>query len=487
MLARLKSLLSDTMIYGLFNIVGRFLAFLIYPFYSNYLAQGVIGDISNIFAIIAFLNIIYSFGLESAFFRFYKNDDPEYSKVVFTQCLGGILIVSGLASLAIYLSAERIAPAMTSFGDPVAVVRMAAFIPFFDAMILVPYALLRMTRQAMKFALTRFLLIVIYVVMNLWLVIAMRMGIEGVFLANLISSVSGAVIFAGLIIKHLKFRLDKDLLKKLLRFGIPTIPASLAAIILQVADKPILKSLAGSAELGIYSINYKLGIPMMMMVTIFEYAWKPFYLNYYKEEGSGGMFARVLTYFTMACAGLFLAVSLFIDYIVRIPSLGGPFINPKFWEGLGIVPIILAGYYFNGMFNNFAAGIQISKRTEFFPIAVGAAAAVNIGMNFALIPVFGYVAAAWATLVAYLVSAGVLYIFSRKLYEIKYEWKRIGIIIAATMLVYFGSQIVTSGMTLWPAFFVKIAFLIVFFILLKIMKFFTAGEIARIKKIFRRG
>jgi O-antigen/teichoic acid export membrane protein len=312
------------------------------------------------------------------------------------------------------------------------------------------------------------------------------MGIEGVFLANIISSAVGLIIFARLIISHLNFSFDKGLLRQLLRFGIPTIPASLAAIILQVADKPIIKSIAGSAQLGIYSMNYKLGIPMMMVVTVFEYAWKPFYLNNYKEDGAKELFSRVFTYFTMACAGIFLVISLFIDYIVRIPSIGGPFINPRFWEGLGIVPIILAGYYFHGAFNNFAASIQISKRTEYFPLAVGIAAIVNIGMNILLIPVIGYWAAAWATLAAYAISALVIYFFSRRLFKIEYEWKRVVTIIASTAIVYFGAKTAVSGFDMFAAFFIKIAFLILFLLLLRVFKFFTTGEIRRLRKIIGR-
>ena len=171
--------------------------------------------------------------------------------------------------------------------------------------------------------------------------------------------------------------------------------------------------------------------------------------------------------------------------LVKIPFIGGRLINPDYWIGIGIVPIILAGYYFNGVFSNFAAGCHITKRTELLPIAVGISAAVNIILNFLLIPVIGIWGGAWSTFIAYFISAVILYFLSYRIYPLKYEWKRLAIIIASAFIAYWAGIKLSSGFDSLSSSLIKLGFFAAFFLMLIFSGFLTKGELTGIKTILR--
>ena len=226
---------------------------------------------------------------------------------------------------------------------------------------------------------------------------------------------------------------------------------------------------------------------MMIFVTIFEYAWKPFYLSNHQEENAKVLYSRIFTYFTLICALIFLTVSLFIPYVIKLPGIGGKyFINPEYWEGIGIIPIVLAAYFFNGVFTNISAGFLITKETKYLPMVVGFAAIVNIAANFLLIPYFGYFGAAWATFIAYFLSAILIYRISLKIYPVNYEWKKVGTIAATTLVIFVLDKISMSLFDGSVEFFIKILLTAIFLYSLKYFNFFDKDETVIIKRLFKR-
>jgi O-antigen/teichoic acid export membrane protein len=263
------------------------------------------------------------------------------------------------------------------------------------------------------------------------------MHTEGVVLAGAVSSAVTFLIFIPSV--RAVFSAPGGfiaLIKPMLKYGLPTVPASLSSIIVQVADRPVLLMLTSSATVGMYQTNFRLALPLMMFVTVFEYAWKPFYLTHRDDADAKETFARVLTLFTVACGVIFLATSFFMPYVVRLPFVGGRFINPNFWPGLHIIPIIMLAYFFNGVFINVAAGLHISMKTIWLPVATGAAALLNIAATFLLVPRIDYVGAAWAKVVAYIGSVLVLFYFAQRIYPIKYNFKHVGIAVVTCGLLY---------------------------------------------------
>jgi O-antigen/teichoic acid export membrane protein len=486
MKSRIKSLASDTLIYGVSTIVGRFLTFLLTPIYSNYLNGAEYGDAIYIFSFVAFVNIIYSFGMDTAYMRFFDKNDNEYSKKVFTMAYLTIAVISGFITIIVIIFADLIAPALTDLKSGPEIVKIAALIPFLDAVMFVPYAFLRMTRRPMRFALTKLALIFIAVASNAVFVVILRWQALGIFYSQFMANIVGALIFIPMIVSHFNWKLDWKLMKQMLRYGIPTIPATLSSLILQIADRPILKILSSSESVAMYTINHRLGIPIMLFVSVFEYAWKPFYLSHHEDADAKDLFSRIFTYFTLACAIIFLITGFFIEFIVRMPFIGGKFINPAYWSGIGIIPVILGGYFLNGWYNNFAAGFHIQKKTDYLPISIGAAALTNIALNFILVPIFDYWGAAYAMLGAYAVAAVILFSFLRKVYPVKYEFIKVLIIIVVMLVIYFATIWLSGYLNIWASFSIRIFSMAVFIITLRMFGFFSNEEIKKIISIFRK-
>lgn len=491
MLEKLKILLNESIIYGLFFILGRFLTFLLTPLYTNYLSVVEFADITNIFSYIAFLNIFYAIGFDSAYFRFYDKDDKQKSRDVFSTSYIAIFIVT--FSLTIFFSFfyEPIANFICDSPNRNTLVFYALLIPFFDVISYVPFLYLRITNQAKVFTIIRLVNIFITIVLTYIFIIQHHLGALGVVYSHLIASFLSFATTFYILFKNFQFNFDFVLFKEMLKYSIPTIPAQLSGVMLNLGDKPIVKALTNSESVSVYNANYRLGLPMMLLVLAFDYAWKPFYLTHYKDKEANKLFARVLTYITILASAIFLIVSFYIQEIVSLPFLGGKLINPIYWSGLFIVPIILAGYYFNGMYNIFAAGINISKETKYLSYSIIIAASYNLIGNLVLVKYFGYPAAAWNTLISYLISAIAVYYFSQKVYPITYEWRRILLLIFATFFVfavyelsqtYFSEIFASSTYKHLLRFFLFCLFLYLLFSL----KFLNKEELRVIKRILKR-
>jgi len=372
-----------------------------------------------------------------------------------------IALIGIVSTIVILFSADGIAnwiPDLAGNGD---LIRAIALIPLFDALTNVPYNLLRMQRRAKRFAVLRVLNVAINVCLNIILVAFLKMGLMGIVIAGITSSFLAVLGVMPIIMQWLRIKFDAELSKEMMRFGIPTMPSAFSGMMLQVADRPIMTSIAGADMTGLYQANYRLGIPMMMLVAVFEFAYKPFYLSHHEDEDSPQLFARIFTYFMIIACAVYLFISLFIKDIVQLSFGGISLIHESYWQGLGIIPIILAAYIWNGIATNMALGMHVSKKTVWLPIATGIAAVVNIILTFVLVPILGIYGGAWATFIAYAVSAMILWYISSQLYPIPYEWSRLlGTAIVTVMLFGIASFFETSG---WMNLFIVSSFPVILF------------------------
>jgi O-antigen/teichoic acid export membrane protein len=279
-------------------------------------------------------------------------------------------------------------------------------------------------------------MVIITVGLNLLLVMVFEMGITGVLISSVLGPLIIGLTFIPDLIRNITKKVDWKKWKEILKYSAPTVPASLSVIALQFIDQPVITAVLGPEALAVYGTNYKLALPMMMFVTMFEYAWKPFYLNRYKDDNAIEMFKTVLNYYVATCGFIFLVVSGFIPYIVKMRIGDEYFIDPGYWSGIYIIPIIMGGYFFNGLFNQFSMGVNIQKATKYLPIAVGSAALVNLFGNILLLEHYGIDAAAWLTLISYAIAATIIYYFSRKVFPIDYNWKKIFLLVVSVLLIY---------------------------------------------------
>lgn len=463
----LKQLGKETAIYGISTILSRFLNFLLVPFFTNIFTQAEYGIITNVYAYIAFLNIIYLYGMDSAYLKFSASKEFGSEKETFSSAFNSVFLSSFIFSLIIIILQNPLAKLFGINENQMVIVYFISGTLFFDSISNIIFARLRFHNKALKFAGIKTFNIIVNVTLNVILIYFLKFRSEGVFIANFSASFLTFIFLGNELFKSYTFTLRKELLKGLVKFGLPFVPAGIASIITQVIDRPILLALTDASTVGIYQANYKLGIFMMLYVSMFQYAWQPFYLKKSEQENAKKLFAKVFTYFTLIGSIIFLVLSLYIEEIVKIRILGFYLVGKDFWGGINIVPVVLLGYLFNGFYINFVAGLQIQKKTHFMPLVSGLGAIVNVFTNLLLIPLFGMLGAAYATLLAYLAMAVYQYFLSQKFYKIDYEWNniiKISLILIFVFTLYFIIKINFTDYTTS----LKIVIILLYILLLKI-------------------
>lgn len=481
----LRRLASDTVVYGVSTILQRFLTFLLTPLYSNHLTPSELGEVTAVFSVIAFVNIAYSLGMEPAFMRFHSNRNEGESSAAYANAVRTVVVLGSVMTLLTFVCAEQVAASrfLALGAEGGILVRWACFIPLFDALVLIPFARLRMQQRPKRFAVLRLVSVVANVILNVVLLKWFSLGVHGVILAGVISSLVVVLLMSPDILQGLRTKAEVSVWRNMVRFGLPTVPASLSTILVQVADRPLLLMMAGSATVGLFQTNFRLALPMMMMVTVFEYAWKPFYLNHRDEDGASVLFARVLTLFTVACGCVFLLTALLMPSVVAIPVGGGTFINERYWQGLSVVPITLLAFYLNGVFTNLAAGFHIAKRTGIFPIAMGLAAAINVIGTLVLVQPFGLDGAAWAKVAAYGASVAVLVVKLPSVYEIHYKWSHVAIAVVLAAAIYAAGLSLPRG---WPVVAAGLVAPFLYVLLLMPLGVLNRSLLATIPRLIRR-
>lgn len=436
MLDKIFRLGKDAAIYGLSSIVGRFLNFLLVPFYTNYLLTSEYGVVANMYAYIAFVFVLYGYGMEAAYMRFVSSLELGDKKQNFSAPFFSLAVTSLVFSALIHVTASTLSGWIGIDSSKAYLVQYAGWVIFFDTLSIVPFAFLRMENKAKVFAGLRVLHILISIIFNIIFIVGFRMKAEGVLIANLLASGLTFLVLLKFAIPQLTLNFPKQLYKELLKFGFPYIPAGLAGIAIQVIDRPILKLLTDDSTVGIYQANYRLGVLMMLVVGMFDYAWRPFFLQHAKDQDAKELFAKAFTYFVAFMLLILVSVSLFIKDLIRIRLFGKYFIHPDYWGGVAIVPIVLLAYVFTGAYVNFVVGVYLEKKTKYLPYATGAGGLVNVLVNFLLIPKYGLMGAAYATLLSYIVMAVGIYFASQKFYYVKYEWNKIARLALAAGVVF---------------------------------------------------
>ncbi len=481
MFDKLKELSKDTAIYGISTMVGRFLNFLLVPFYTNVFTTDEYGVFTYIYTILAFLNIVYIYGMDASFLKYSSLAEAEKKKEVFSTPFLFVLVTSLSFSFLFYSFRYDVGSLLDIPNIHRDLLDYVILILLFDSIALIPFSNLRLQRKATKFAVIKIVNILINLSLNLYLILVLNMGIQAVFISNLAASIFSFVALLPDILKLFNFTINLETLKTMLKFGLPYLPANIASMMVQMIDVPILREMTNDSTVGIYRANYKLGIFMMLFVSMFQYAWQPFFLNNAKEKNAKEIFAKVLTLFLVVASVIWLFVSLFIDNLASIEIFNGrTIIGKEFLGGISIVPIVLFAYIFHGMFVNFTAGIYIEEKTKYFPYVTISGAIINVVVNLLLIPVYGYMGAALATLASYLVMAVYLFYFSQKFYRIDYEYGKVfsilGLIVATLILYYY---LLSMGQV---AIMIKIIIAVLFILFIFALKIVRFSEVNALLK-----
>lgn len=474
MIEKIKELTKDTALYGISTIVGRFLNFILVPFYTNVFSPSEFGIQSYIYAFLAFINIVYIYGMDASFMKYATVEDAEKKKVFSTGYVF-VSITTIIFSLLLLISHNWIA-GQADLSNYSNILFYVIGILFLDTATLIPFSELRLERKASKFASIKIANIVINVTLNLILILGYDLGIEAIFISNLVASAFSFIALLPTIIDKLEFHIEKTILKKMLFFGITYLPASMAAMIVQMIDVPIIRELTNESTLGIYRANYKLGIFMMLFVSMFHYAWQPFFLTNAKEDNAKKIFSKVLTLFLIFASFMWVSLSLFIDDFASFEILNGrTIIGKDYLSGTFIVPVILFAYIFHGLYINFIAGIYLEEKTKYLPLVTGIGAVLNIVSNIILVPQIGIMGGAVSTLLSYIVMAVGIFIVSQKFYKIDYEYDIIVKVISIIFIIsgiyyylYYTSEI---------DFVIKISLFTLYFVLIISLKVIKISDL----------
>ena len=452
-MAQLKSLAKDTVIYGLSSIVGRFLNYLLTPLYTHQLAanSGEYGIVTEMYSYTALMLVLLTFGMETTFFRFI-NKHEEYNPMhVYSTTLIAVASV-GVVFVAIVLAClSGIASFLDYTAHPEYIAVMAVCVAV-DAFLCIPFAYLRYQRKAVKFASLKLFNIALSIVLNLLFFYFLPLWVEGfeirvgnVFYINLFCT----LILLPLLSRELRgfpWVFDKRLMRKMWQYAWPILLLGIAGILNQTADKIIFRHLVtgeeGKVQLGVYGACVKIAMIMAMITQTFRYAYEPFVFAGEKDKDSKQTYARAMKYYLIFTLLAFLIVVAYLDILKYI-------IASDYWQGLRVVPIVMAAEIMMGVYFNLSFWYKLIDRTIWGAWFSGIGCAVLIAINIVFIPVYGYMACAWAGFAGYATSMVLSYFVGQKYYPIDYPLKSMGAYVLITLFFFTAMQMVPAEWPLW--------------------------------------
>lgn len=482
MFAELKRLSKHISIYGLSNILSRSLSFLLLPIHTNLLDSTFhYGEAVILFAYLGIVNVIILHGMDTAFIRFYLLKETGFTKKnVFTTSFLSITAVSFTLSIVVLVNAGSISTMLFGSSANAQIIKWTAGILLLDALARLPMLVLRAEERSFSFLLFSAFNVVISVLMNI--VLVKSRGVEGIFIANFIASGAMFILLIPISVNRFTKNLSSKIYTGLAKFGLPYILPGLFVICMDLIDRFFLKFFYGESVVGIYGAAYKLAMVMALAVGAFRFAWHPFFLSIADKETARTVFSRVLSYYLLASGWIYLAITYFVHDIVSvpIPFVGGFLIAREYQEGVNLVPVIMLAYLIYGVYVNFIVGIYIKKKSKHLLYITGIAASTNIVLNYLLIPEYGMMGAAVATVCAYAVMTLILFVVTRKFYPVDYEYKRLLHICIVAALLFILQSFLPEGGSLIS----KSALLISYPFILLISGFFTSDEIHVLKSVF---
>ena len=474
-----KKLASQTAVYGVSSIVGRVLTYLLVPLYTRAFAAAEYGVVTGLYAYVSFLNVVFTYGMETTYFRFANRPGTD-RQALYDRSLS-LLLVSSVLLTALLMGLARPLLGLLDIGPGhERYAYWVALILGLDAMSAIPFARLRLENRARKFAAVKMAGIVLNVALNLFFIVLCpyllkagggqsaisavydpNLGVGYVFLSNLTAS-AFTLLLLGPELLDFRFRLNLAPLRPLLKYAYPLMLMGLAGMVNETLDRILLPKwlpagfYPGQSSLtavGIYGACYKLSIFMSLVIQAFRYAAEPFFFAQSTEKNSPATFALVLKWFTLCCAVIFVVISL------NVEDFGDLFLRrAEYRQGLAVVPVLLLANLFLGVYYNLSVWFKLTDKT-YYGTYIGAGGAVlTIALNFLLIPVLGYMGSAIATLACYFMMAVLCWRLGERHFPVPYPVVRLSLWLGlAVVLVALGWWVPVAGWALRHAWHVGLA------------------------------
>jgi O-antigen/teichoic acid export membrane protein len=441
----LKKLFKQTAIYGLATVLPRMLNVILVPVYTGVMPPGSYGQVVVIFAYFAIFNVLLAYGMETAFFRFYK--EAENRKKVVTTSL-----ISIAATTLLFLIVGLLF--RNSFSDFFEISNKYIGYVFgilaLDALVIIPFAWLRANERPMRYAIIKIVNVALNLGLNVFFLLMLPnlaangdesfigsifkedFEISYILISNLVASGITLVLMIRVYLRR-PYVFDVDLWKKMMKYAMPVMIAGIAFTINEVLDKILLENLLpsdiASEEVGKYGACIKLAVFMTLFATAFRMGIEPFFFSHSETKNPQKAYAQITNYFVVLGSIILLAVVVFADVLKEL------FVRDEaYWEAMSVVPIILIASFFLGIYHNLSVWYKVTDRTKFGAYISMIGAVLTIIINFAFIQYFSYMASAIATLVAYSTMMLLSFYFGRMYYPIPYNFRKISFYLVVSIL-----------------------------------------------------
>lgn len=477
----LKGFFKDTAIYGMATVVPRLMTFILAPLQIGALSTASYSENTTFYIWAAFFNVILTFGMETSFFRYFSRADKKQD--VFSTSFIALTFSTIAFFLFVMLFRDRV---ITIVDLPPNFFNILLGVLVLDNLVVIPFAYLRATNRPIKFTLIKVINVLILTIINvLYLFLIPNYPnlfpefilstyhpnnlVQYIFWANLVAS---AVTFLMLLPYFFQTNLvfKWSIFISLWQYGWPVMVAGVAFVINEMFDKLIMKDLISDDIMGAYAGVYKLAIFMALYIQAFRLGAEPFFFNQYKKENSRQIYAEILKYFVLAGSAMLLVLVVFIDFLklLIVP-------NEDYWVTIAIVPIILLANLCLGIYHNLSIWYKLTDKTKIGMYISLVGAFLTVILNLMLVPVYGFMAAAWATLAAYASMMLISFYLGQRYFPVPYDVNRIG----AYLLLSAGLSAV-SFLLFRNNYYIGIILILIFFAMVLL------SEKDQLKQLFRR-
>jgi O-antigen/teichoic acid export membrane protein len=479
MFEELKKLLKQSAIYGIGNIVTPFISFVMLPVYARFLTPAEFGILALTAVVIAFLSTFITLGVNAGLMRFYfaysekKDKDEVVTSSILFSLLFSIVIIGIL-----WLFLSPISTLVFDFEKGQLYFKLTLLTALVNTGIMDCLAVLRAEEKPVTYSVVTVLRLIFTLSLNIVFVVVLKRKVQGILEAGLISGTISYLATFVIAVRRKSLSISWAKIKRILAFGVPLVPGSIAALVLSLSDRYFLKHFATMNDVGLYAVGFRVaGVLNIAIVEPFRIAWPPYMFSAVEREDAKEIYRKVFVYFTFIAvwAGLFLSV--FAREGLMLLA------TPAYYSAYRVVPLLVLSGVLLGMCAVLVAGIQISNNTKYASYSFLIAAAVSLGMNFLLVPKLGMIGAALASAVAYATLSVFYYTFSQRFYSIRYEFRRIVTILAVAFVLYGLCFVVTVGRSVAVSVVLKVVFLLLYPALLYLLGFFAKEEIRKIREI----
>lgn len=429
-----KRLLSETVIYGIGAILPRLINFALTPLYTDQIDAAEFSKFAQLYSLVAFVNIVLTFGFETAYFRF--SADKNLSGKVFHTSFLFVLFNALAFLLGMYVFNLPIAE-IFDYQDHPEYLIWFAWIAFFDAICMVPFAFLRFMGKPIKYSAIKvfqgvfqtllILLFFFWVPEGFLTNIGLSEKVSYPFFANLIAAFSGILLLSPIILK-LRIYFNWELFKKMFHYAYPVMLAGLAFVTNENLDNLLLRDMIDESEAGAYAGCYKIATLMILMVTAYRMGVEPFFFKQAQADDARKTYANVMLYFVIFCGLAIVGLMANLDWIKKLLIR-----DEDYWVALQIVPIVAIANFFFGIYYNLSTWYKVTDKTYVGTIISWIGAGLTIAFNIVFIPLIGFMASAWATLLAYGTMMVVSYFWGQNSYKIPYKTRKIGLYIVLSV------------------------------------------------------